>query len=183
VSEVKKVADPERPGQPDVRALIRRAEGGDESAVPALRQVLTGPGGLVETAGNMALQVQATLIRKAAGTNLFFKEGLEVKMDRLRTDLAGKEPSPLERLLADRIALCWLSLHDAEARFTQAEGLNWKQTEYWQRWIDAAHRRYLSAVRTLATVRKLALPSLQVNIARKQVNVLAGATDAIGRQP
>jgi len=138
---------------------------------------LTGPGGLVETAGNMALQVQAALIRKAAGTNLFFKEGLEAKMGQLRTDLAGTDPTPLERLLADRIALCWLSLHNAEARFAQTEGLTWKQTESWQRWIDAAHRRYLSAVKTLATVRKLALPALQVNIARRQVNVLAAGAD------
>jgi hypothetical protein len=42
----------------------------------------------------------------------------------------------------------------------------------WQKRIDAAHRRYLSAIKTLATVRKLALPALQVNIARRQVNVL-----------
>jgi hypothetical protein len=40
--------------------------------------------------------------------------------------------------------------------------------------MDHAHRRYLSALRALALVRKLALPVLQVNIARKQVNV-AGA--------
>ncbi len=37
--------------------------------------------------------------------------------------------------------------------------------------MDRAHNRYLSAIKTLATVRKLALPILQVNIAKKQVNV------------
>jgi len=37
--------------------------------------------------------------------------------------------------------------------------------------MDHAHRRYLSALKTLALVRKLAVPVLQVNIARKQVNV------------
>jgi hypothetical protein len=36
------------------------------------------------------------------------------------------------------------------------------------------HARFLSAVRTLAQVRKLAVPALQVNIAKNQVNV-AGA--------
>lgn len=92
--------------QSGVMALIRRAEGGDESAVPALRQALAARDGLVETAGSLAIQVQATLIRNAAGTNLFFKEGLEAKMDRLRADLAGPDAAPLERLLADRIALC-----------------------------------------------------------------------------
>jgi hypothetical protein len=159
-------------------ALIRRAEGGDESAVPALRQALAARDGLVETAGSLAIQVQATLIRNAAGTNLFFKEGLEAKMDRLRADLAGPDAAPLERLLADRIALCWLSLHDAEVRFAQAKDLTWKQVRYWQDRIDAAHRRYLSAIKTLATVRKTALPALQVNIAKRQVNVLATSAAA-----
>jgi hypothetical protein len=139
----------------------------------------------------MALQVQATLVHKAAGTNLFFGQGLEAKMARLRADLAGPDPTPLERLLAERIALCWLALHDAEARYAQAEDLTIKRAEFWQHRIDCAHRRYLTAIKTLATVRKLALPALQVNIARKQVNILetgrvadtlpAGRTGRAGR--
>ena len=43
--------------------------------------------------------------------------------------------------------------------------------------MDRAHRRYLTAIKTLAIVRKLALPVLQVNIAKKQVNV-AGSPPA-----
>jgi hypothetical protein len=158
--------------------LMRRAREGDESAVPALRQVLSADIGILEAAGDMARQVQATLVNNAAGSNLYFKEGLDTKMNRLRTDLAGADPSPLERLLADRIALCWLSLHDAEARFTQqSKDLNIKQVECWQRRIDSAHKRYLSAIKALATIRKLALPALQVNIARKQVNVMNAASE------
>ena len=38
-------------------------------------------------------------------------------------------------------------------------------------WLDHAHRRYLSAIRTLAQVRKLLVPVVQVNIADRQVNV------------
>jgi hypothetical protein len=45
------------------------------------------------------------------------------------------------------------------------------QVEHYQRRLDHAHRRYLSALKALALVRKLALPVLQVNIAKKQVNV------------
>ena len=39
--------------------------------------------------------------------------------------------------------------------------------------MDATNKRFLAAVRTLALVRKLAVPALQVNIARRQVNVVA----------
>jgi hypothetical protein len=49
------------------------------------------------------------------------------------------------------------------------------QADYRQRTRDRAHRRYLSAIRTLALVRKLAAPVLQVNIAKRQVNVATPA--------
>jgi hypothetical protein len=177
VSETKKPTEPAESGQRDLWAIVRRAEKGDESTLPALRQALAAHGGLVESAGNLARQVQATLVGNAAGKNLLFRESLMAKVDRLRADLAGPDPTPLENLLADRIALCWLSLHDAEARFAQAEDLTFKQAEFWQHRIDCAHRRYLSAIKTLATIRKFALPALQVNIARRQVNVLNSAPE------
>ena len=41
-----------------------------------------------------------------------------------------------------------------------------------QRRIDRAHRRFLSTLKTLAAVRRLALPALQINVARQQVNQL-----------
>jgi hypothetical protein len=162
VPEAKKAAELAA-AQTDVIQLVRRAERGDEAAMPVLRNALDSDGVLVEAAGNLASQV---------GKNLLFKEATERKMARLRREVAGADPTPLEHLLADRVALCWLALHDAEIRFAQSRDLTIKQADFWQKRIDCAHRRYLSAIKTLATVRKLALPALQVNIARKQVNVL-----------
>ena len=39
---------------------------------------------------------------------------------------------------------------------------------YYQKNIERAQRRYLAAIRCLALIHRLALPVLQVNIARKQ---------------
>ena len=36
---------------------------------------------------------------------------------------------------------------------------------------DRAHRRYLSAIRTLAQVRRLLTPAVQINVGENQVNV------------
>ena len=47
-----------------------------------------------------------------------------------------------------------------------------KQSEFFQRRQDRAHRRYLSAIRTLAQVRRLLLPPVQVNIGAQQVNAM-----------
>ncbi len=56
--------------------------------------------------------------------------------------------------------------------FVNADLMAIPQAEFFPRRIDRAHRRLLSAVETLARVRKLALPSLMVNLAKnQQVNV------------
>jgi hypothetical protein len=52
-----------------------------------------------------------------------------------------------------------------------ASGWNISQADLQHRKIDNAHARFRSSLRTLAQVRKLALPTFQVNIARNQVNM------------
>ncbi len=53
-----------------------------------------------------------------------------------------------------------------------ADSMSIAQADCFQRRIDRTHRRFLSAVETLARVRKMAVPSLMVNIAKtQQVNV------------
>jgi hypothetical protein len=53
------------------------------------------------------------------------------------------------------------------------------QLEFRDRAVDRATRRYLAVLKTLATVRRLAVPTVQVNVARNQVNV-AGASAFAG---
>ncbi|HEY3585943.1 MAG TPA: hypothetical protein VGK85_02270, partial [Myxococcaceae bacterium] len=48
--------------------------------------------------------------------------------------------------------------------------LTLRQADFHQRRIDRAHRRFLATLRTLAAVRRLAVPALQVSIARERVN-------------
>jgi hypothetical protein len=70
------------------------------------------------------------------------------------------------------VVACWLQVQNADILLAQHEpNLTLAQVEYHQSRCDRAHKRYLSAIKTLATVRKLALPVLQVNIAERQVNV------------
>jgi hypothetical protein len=160
------------PKPDDIRALIERAGKGDESTLPALRTLLQNPTHVENFGGNLAIQTEITLIDAAAGKNLLFKEALTRKLENLRRELAGPSPTPVERLLVERIVTCWLQLQDADIRYAQAKDLSITQADYHQRRIDRAHKRFLSAIKTLATVRRLAVPVLigQVNIAQKQVN-------------
>lgn len=70
---------------------------------------------------------------------------------------------------------CWLHLHCLEASYFSLERVSVQLGVYHQRIMSAAQKRYLAAIKTLALVRKLGLPVLKVNIAKKQVNVAGSA--------
>ncbi|MCE5239797.1 hypothetical protein LLH23_15120 [bacterium] len=163
-------------------ALAKRAAQGDESAMPAIREAMRG---LWDQVGDVAKQTLRTVLEKYYGQDLVFREGVERRLKSMTAELAGADPSPLELLLADRIAVCWLHMQYAEAIYAQnLKDLNVHWAEHYQRRIDRAHRRFLSAIKTLATVRKLALPVLQVNIGDKQVNIAGANTpQASGTAP
>jgi hypothetical protein len=124
-----------------------------------------------ENNGSAAAWLRRNLIEKASGKNILIQEATTHKLAKLQADLEGPTPTPIERLLAERASLCWFIVNRYENAYANAEGWSIAQADLQQRKIDKAHARFLSSLLTLARVRKLALPTLQVNIARNQVNV------------
>lgn len=178
-AEPKPTEDPVAETTDSVEALLRRAVAGDSAVLPDLRMVLRQPE-VVDVLGNLARRIEGELVARLTGKDLAFREAVTTRLAAMRADLAGPNASPLERQLVERVVLSWLTLHEAEYRFANTRDLSVKDADYWQRRIDACHRRYLSAVKMLATVRKLAIPVLigQVNIARNQVNLAAAPATA-----
>jgi hypothetical protein len=160
---------------PEMDAFLKRAAKGDESCLPEVRAFLADPEhGEITThyCGSSAEWLRQAVAGKASGGNLLAKEAVLKRIDQVRAELEGPNPTPIERLLAERASLCWQIANWYESSFINTEGMSIGQADYHQRRIDKAHRRFLSAVETLARVRKLALPSLMLNIARnQQVNV------------
>jgi hypothetical protein len=157
----------------ELRKFLERAQNGDQTTLPMVQDFLKDPH-MVEVCGNLAGYAERALIGKLSSKDLTVSEGVRLKLESLRAELAGPSPTPLERLLVERIAVCWLHLHHLEVVYASKDSLTLDQGIYFQKCLDRAHRRYLSAIKMLAVVRKLAIPVLQVNIAKKQVNV-AGA--------
>lgn len=150
--------------------VLNRATRGDEAALPAFRELLDLVPELVNSFGNLARRAERELIDVMAGNDLAMKESVPRKLAAMREELAGSSPSSLERLLVERVVACWLSLQEAELRYTCNVGsLTLSQADFHQRRLDRLHRRYLSAIRTLAQIRKLG-PAVQINIAEKQIN-------------
>ena len=96
-------------------------------------------------------------------------------MKKMRKELGWDESSALERILIERIVATWLDLYFAELVCNQWKGGSIPEAKYKQHRLDRSHRRHLSAVKMLATVRKMALPSLidiraEINVAQTQSN-------------
>jgi hypothetical protein len=144
----------------ELAELLKRAEHGDLGVLPALRQLLTDNPGLWKGYGDLAAQAEGALIRLAAGNNLLLSESLLRKLSTLKEELGGESPTPLERLLIERVTACWLQVNYLDALVAQAQGSSPERVKLLLTQQDAAHRRHLSAIKTLATVRKLLRPPL-----------------------
>lgn len=117
--------------------------------------------------------VQATrlgqMFKDSDGTKLC----VEQRMTGLKARLSRENQTPLESLLIQRIVMCWLDVQDHELRYSNLGDTTFANYEFRSRMLDRAQKRYLSAVKALAFIRKLEIPAIQVNIGEKQVNVLA----------
>lgn len=111
-----------------------------------------------------------------AGDSLLMREAICVQMAHMRAQLAGQVSTPLELLLIERVVLCAFQLQHAEMKYAERldAGMSEQEARFFERWLDGVHKRYLAAVRALATVEKLQLPTVQVNVAEKQVNIAHG---------
>ena len=102
-----------------------------------------------------------------AGGNEVAKEVTARKLKALRRQLRGPDPSPLEDLLATRIALNWLTLYYAEMIYATPHARSrgacrWTPGTHCQERIDRCQKRYLSAIRALAQLRRVAITVARV---------------------
>ena len=161
--------------QATLRALVKQADGGDQAALPSIKQVFDAVPSLWDAFGNIATIAQNALIDLVAGKSIVTREGIRKTMAAMRADVSGPNASPLERLLVERVVACWALSYQADLAYadslTRASPI---ESEHCQRRQDRAARQYLAALRSLAVVRRLLVPTVQVNVAERQVNIAGG---------
>jgi len=133
---------------------------------------------VVETYGDAARRAETSLVRHVSGGNVLVDESTRIWLTDKQRDLLESDDTELERLLVHRTALCWLEVNTAE--HLRAEkwkgGIDSETAAFWDRHVSRVQGDFLKACRTLATVRKLRRPVIQVNIADKQINVVSSAS-------
>ncbi len=106
------------------------------------------------------------------GRNKLVREAFEHGAAELRRDLLATGDSPLERVLVDRVVACWLQVSHADmmyANLLNGDGHSFREGSHCQDRQESAQARFLRATRALATVRRLLIPAVQINVAEKQI--------------
>jgi hypothetical protein len=143
----------------------------------ALRNALRNQPDFWRIAGDMAQQAAFHIIEEINATPVM-KESLKTGWHEMQIELGGDNVNPLEKLLIQQVVISWIRLQIVDYKFTSMmnQSISFTLGKYWESRLNAAQRRHLRAVETLARVKRLLsrIPPLQVNIATQggqQVNV------------
>lgn len=154
-------------------ALVKAADGGDPVALRQVREVFDTVPELWDIYGNLAAIAEATLTQAVAGASAMTRVGLQRKLAAMRIDLAGHDPSSLERLAAERIVATWLLSYEADLAYARSlQVSSTRDSECYERRQDRAARQLLRALRSMALIRRLVIPhQVQINVGERQVNI------------
>lgn len=163
----------ETPGGADLRALLDQAETGDAAALTALKvRMRDDPELAAGLGGELANRVKNRIATKAGGKNNQIAQAALLRCaQRVRDDAAGPNPSALEALLADRVAITWMDLHRCEVLREVQDNRTW--IEFYDRLAHRAHARYVAALKALAQIRRLGI-NVTINVAHNQAIVNGG---------
>ncbi len=158
----------------EFRAVMRRVDKAkpDKADIDAVDTFLREYPQFWVIAGDLAEQANGNMIEKLEAPRSM-KESLKVGMSRMTAELAQPGDGELERLVIRQIVGCWLRLSYIEYVYSQylitgTQTLN--NGDFWERRANSAQHRYIRAIESLARVRRMRLPAVQVNIAEQQVN-------------
>lgn len=156
----------------DIVDLVKLADGGNEEALDLVFGDFKEHPEHALIFGNLDKSAIATRLNASFGSQPASCAAVEIKMKDIVKQVAGDDPTPLERLLAQRIAMCWLDLQQQEHKYSVLGNNSTAMYIFQSKMIDRSHNRYLSAIKALAQIRRMKLPSVQLNIADQQVNTL-----------
>ena len=160
-----------------LQSLVHRGMAGEREVLPALRELLTTRPELWRHLRTLGMQVEHAWIQVIAGTDLVAQEVLAQQLQVLKVELSGLNPTALEQLLVERIAVCWLQTCQASLQASHQLQTTPRQLPDQENWLqqrqDRAQARLLAAIKTLAQIRKLLRPhtTVEVTIAQQHVNV------------
>ena len=124
--------------------------------------------GMLSTLSSLAVTSWLNLLAPDKPGPGISRRATEQEINRNRREVAGPNPSPLERLLAERVALCWVAATYADSQYAckLKAGMSFREGEFLARRCEQSNRQLLKSIESLTRVRKLLTP-VQLNVAMK----------------
>jgi hypothetical protein len=177
VSAQLELTDAARARIQELQTLSEKAENGDQDARRELRRaVKESAPEVVARCADIARTYRWIVADTSSGRDPLKQEAIVEQARRMASEIAGENPSPLEVLLAERIASLWVLVEAQEAllsasyRLGQEKPVGPAYVIQMCKIQESVNRRYLAAMKTLAQVRRLQAntPAVQYNT---QINV------------
>ncbi len=158
----------------DLRALVAQVDKKKPAAadVTALNNFLKDNPHMWRLIGDLGDQANQIMLQEMSAP-ASMKQAIRAGLQAQELALIQPGDGELEMAIIRQIVGCWLRLSIVEYQLgsgTAKNAFNMTQGAYWEKRVSTAQRRYLRAIETLARVRRLRLPAVQVNIAEQQVN-------------
>jgi hypothetical protein len=142
-------------------ALLKRVNTEKPKAadVAALKQLFDKDSRLWRIVGDTAATAIEGTINAFHSSSELHRESTRRKVEELKGELGAADATPLEKMLIDHAALCWLRLHITELTYSNrllaADSHSHDSGIYWEKRLAGAQRRFTRAVESLAKVRTL----------------------------
>ena len=148
--------DMDSPYTPELSDLIDRAQRGDQTAMPELRQLVDKSPELWKQVGDLAKHVETAWIKVLAANDLLTQECLQREAERRRVELLGDDPTAIERHLIETIVASWLQLEHAELQMGRnSQQATDKQLTFRHRRLESAQKQHRAAINQLVKVREV----------------------------
>lgn len=134
--------------------LVRKASAGDQASLTELRRTLDERPDIWQRVGDVSLLAERAWIDLACSGNSLLEESIRRQLVAMKSEIAGAQPSPIEKILIDLIGVTWLASFHSESATAQPDGSAQQATIRLRR-AESAQRRFLRAIKTLATLRAL----------------------------
>lgn len=135
--------------------LATAANSGDPKALAELRAFLDGHPEVEESVGDLARLAEEAWLDLLAGKDALTRECARRRLQATKRRLVGPGAGPLETLLADQIALNQLAARQAEIAAATSAATSLDRAAFHLKRTESTQRRYLAAIRVLATLRSL----------------------------
>jgi len=136
-----------------LQILVDRANAGSKTALDALRQLMNKCPEIWKEMGDLTKHAEIAWEALLAGDDRLLLESIKRFVERLKGELAGPAPSPVELLLAQQAALTWMASRYAEIAAARPGPSSLGEAKMRLKRAESAQRRHLASIKTLTELR------------------------------